>query len=171
MSLTLNFRTAITAAETLEGAPDSAAASKRVVTHDQFDTALTLNAASTPAVSRCSNAKIALAAGAATIDLTAMQGIGAAAASVVNATGLKLQLMKFKNLGANPMTIVPGAANGYQWGNSATDQITVAPKVGTIPGEVTVFCNGAAPTVAGGAKTIDIAGTLVQEFEIQLYFG
>jgi hypothetical protein len=78
-----------------------------------------------------------------------------------------MQILKVKALAdnANPISLVPGASNGYVWSGTA-------PKI-SLPagGEDTVFLNDAAPDVAGGAKTLDLAGTGTQGADIEIVLG
>ncbi len=128
-----------------------------------INTLVTLNASSTPAVTKFIRMDKALAAAAGTIDLTAMTG---ANGETVDFSGLKVQVAKFKNkAGNNPMTIKFGAANPYNllgasWTLILPDE-----------GEITLYLPEGTPDVAGGAKDIDIAGTGIEELEVQLFAG
>ena len=112
MSVTLTLTSNITAVETLETNVPAAAATKRRVTHDQFNTTSELNAASTPPVTKVAALQAALTAGAATVDLTSLTGTNGA---TVDGTGLRVQAMKLRNpsTNANAITVVEGASNGY----------------------------------------------------------
>lgn len=132
-----------------------------------FDIAsLTLNATSTPAVTKVSAASYTLSSGAATIDLTSLSGVG----GTVDATGLKLQGMLFKNRAGNaPITITAGASNGYLlFGTSGS---VVLSAHASRDGQLCILNPEGLPDVSGTAKTIDVAGTGSQVFDAVFLFG
>lgn len=132
------------------------------ITYASFDDVVALSATSTPPVDTCVVRKLALTAGAYTIDLTTITGANGA---VQNSTGKKVQLFRFKNLGANSMTIAEGATFGYPMlGTSFTFTVPAG-------GQVMFVFNDNAPDVASGDRQIDIAGTGSQEFELTLVTG
>lgn len=137
--------------------------SDSVLTWDGINTLKTLNASSTPAVTKFVRFDQALTASSATIDLTSMTGTNGAS---VDFTGLKVQVAKFKNQSGNAaMTIKFGAANPYNLlGASFT---LILPD----EGEITLYLPEGAPDVAGGAKDIDLAGTGSEILEVQLFAG
>lgn len=134
------------------------------VTHAHWDFAHSLSASSTPPFSKHVVEQKALAAGAGTIDLTATFGFNGEA---VDATGLKVQVMKLRNpsTNANSITITPGALNGYDFCGAAFS-ITLEP--GT---EVLIYCLDTAPDVAVADCEIDLAGTLVQVLDFEALLG
>lgn len=127
----------------------------------------TLNATSTPAVSKKACNALALTTGAATIDLTSMPGKNPD--ETVNGTGLKPQLIKFRNksTNANKMVVSQGASNPV-----LIDGVTTTWSIPLAPGQsVTLSLDGAATTVGSGAKIIAIAGTGSQVFEYEIVMG
>lgn len=126
----------------------------------------TLTSVTTPPVTKHAAKLVALVAGAATIDLTALTAWGANGAAE-DMSGLKLQIMRLKATAANanPITITAGASNGYEAFGAAW---SLALSGGQ---EVTLYGFDKTPDVAGGAKTIDLAGTLTQSIEIEVVFG
>lgn len=149
------IKCALTAVEVLE--EDSLSSSGRSVQHTVFDRTITPSPATI-----YSGDVYALSSGAKSIDLRALYTVGN---GLGDANGLKLQGMYFKNLGANPMTIVGGASNGYDlFGASGS----VAVPAG---GVLVMFFNDASPDVSGTDKTIDISGTGSQTFELALILG
>lgn len=104
----------------------------------------------------------ALVTGAKTIDLRALYTVGNGTG---DANGLKLQGMYFKNLGANPMTIVGGASNGYDlFGASGSLAVPAG-------GVFSMSFADASPDVSDTDKTIDISGTGSQTFELAMILG
>lgn len=159
MSLSASYDFGLSVRETPTVGVD--AVSNPIVTYS-FAAADRLNATSTPVATKQYADTVALTAGAATIDLTAMTGFGGAA---ITFSGLKVQLFKFRNNGANAMTIGEGASNGYEMLGNAWS-IVVPPG-----GIVMLYMPESAPDVGGSAKTIDVAGTLVQEFDVHIVAG
>ena len=106
----------------------------------------------------------ALSAGAASVDFTAIRGTGGANRDF---TGKKVQAILLKNKSTNTgdMTFSVGASNGLElFGASFTFKLK--------PGQCCLFyLNDAAPDVAAGDKTIDVAGTGAEQFEIQAVAG
>jgi hypothetical protein len=93
------------------------------------------------------------------VDLTALTGTNAA---TVDGTGLKLQVLRVKNLGANDLTISTGASNGYNFGG---------PVVIKAGGIAMIYQPEGLPDVAAGVKNIDMAGTTTQTSEWTLVLG
>lgn len=164
MSVELSYAANVTVREVLEANTDSAEAPKRTVTHDQFNTALSLKAGSTPAVSKVAAFKQALTAGAATVNLASLTGTNGA---TVNGTGLKVQVLKVKNLGDNPLTIIPKATTGYaMFGAIGTGSLEIL-----AGGEVLLYGNENAPDVGATSKDFSLSGTLIEESEWTLVLG
>lgn len=151
----------VTTVETLETGVDGANAPR--VNHSALDLSGTLNASSTPPAAKIVADVGNLVAGAKTIDLTALTGTGGA---TVSFSGLKLQILRFKNNSAtNTMTIGEGAATGYELQGNAWSVVLN-------PGdEIMIKKNDTAPDVSGSLKHIDIAGTGTDEYEITLIAG
>jgi hypothetical protein len=160
MAVNVQYSFGMRTVEQLTIAVDGAVNPK--ITFTDFDESGTLNAGSTPPAEKCNFAKIALTAGAATIDMTDLVGPGGAP---IDFTGLKVQLIRIKNLGGAAMTFSEGSSNGYELlGNNWS--ITVPPG-----GIMQFFLPDTAPDVGSGAKTIDVSGTGTQEFELSLIAG
>lgn len=163
MSVAVTYESKCTVLETLEANIDSLGSDKQV-THNQFNTAQSLTGSTTPPVTKVAAAVVPLVAGAKTIDLTALTGTNGV---TVNGTGLKVQILKFKNKSdsANEMSIEPGETNGYDLGGSDM-------KVTLQPGqEVTLYGNDASPDIGASDKTLDLVGTLAQECELMIVMG
>ena len=164
MSVQLSYAANVTVQEVLETNPHSSVAAGRTVTHNQFNTSLSLNGESAVPVSKVAAFKQALTAGAATVDLTSLTGTNGA---TVNGTGLKVQALKVKNLGANPLTIIPKASTGYAlFGAIGTGSIEV--KAG---GEVLLYGNEEAPDIGGSSKDFELSGTGAEESEWTIVMG
>ncbi len=164
MSVKLEYTTNLTATEVLETNTVSSAAASRTVKHTLLNKAATLQASTTPPVSKVAAFEQALTAGAATIDLTALTGTNGAA---VDGTGLKVQAIKItaKATNANVITITKGASNGYALAGA---DFSVALAAGQ---EFVLFGNDAAPDIASDAKTLDLAGTLAQAVQVIVVMG
>lgn len=136
------------------------AATTPSITHDAFNETAVLNASSTPPITKIISKTIALTAGAYTIDLTTETGTNGVAQ---DGTGLRVQLIRIKNLGANTMTFSNGASNG----------IALACGTITVPagGITQIFLNDASPDIAAGDRAIDVAGTAAQTFELTILMG
>jgi len=164
MSVEVTFGTQITVRETLETNVPGATSANRIVTHSVFNKAANLAAATTPPATKVAVFQKALAAGVATIDLTALVGTNGAA---VDFSALKVQCVKFSNpaTNANAITVTFGAANPYLLGGAAWKFILE-------PGmELVVFGNDKTPDVDGTHKNIDLAGTLIQALDVELVAG
>ena len=136
---------------------DTLAANAKTVQHTQFDEVIV----PTPATV-FSGKKYALVAGAATIDLRALRTVGGGSG---DGNGMKVKGFYFKNLGANVMTIVGGASNGYLiFGTSGSVQIRPG-------GSMCIDLQSSAADVDSTHKIIDVSGTLVQEFECAVILG
>ena len=138
-------------------ADDTLATNARTVQHTLFDESIT------PSPATMFSGKLyALVAGALTLDLRATHIVGGASG---DGNGLKVQGFYFKNLGANAMTIVAGASNGYLI-FGASGSVIVQPG-----GAVCIFHNDASADIDATHKTIDVSGTLVQTFECAVILG
>ena len=159
--MSLTYAATLRAVETLTGNTDGIVASSRQVTWSAFDESASYTAATAPPVTKVAAKLAALTAGALTVDLTALAGWGANG-TTVDGTGLKVQFLRVKNLGANTMTFATGASNGYNFGGP----VPVHPG-----GMVLIAGNDALPDVAAGAKNIDVTGTGAQTAEVTLILG
>ena len=159
MAITTTIASSINTVETLA---DGSIGSNNTVTHTGYDESNALNGGTTPPATVCAFFLGALAAGAKTIDLTALSGTNGA---TVSGTGLKVQAFRVKNLGANAMTFTVGASNGYELAGAGWKLILASGQYAMIYG------NDATPDVAAGAKTIDVSGTGTQTFECSIILG
>ncbi len=122
------------------------------------------NGTSGPIASKAYAQLITLTAGAATLDLTALVDGGV----TIDMTGLHLlEIFAIADTAnANPLTIAPGASNGYTgWVGSSGLLLKTANdanKLGPMYGGI---------AVDGTHKTIDFAGTGSQKVSIVLLFG
>lgn len=162
MSVSVELEMKCTVTEVLETNTDSASAANRTVTHSLFNIAKSLNGSSTPAVSKPASFVQALAAGVATVDLTALTGTNGAE---VDGTGLKVQTIRVTNLGANALTIQPGASNGYN-AFGATSKVVIPPG-----GTVMLYAPEGTPDVGPTAKTLDLTGTGAQTSQFTIVMG
>lgn len=158
MAVSVAYAFNMTVTETLEaGVPG--AENPRIV-HSGYNESGTINSASTPPATKHAQFLQALTAGAATINLAALIGTNGA---TVDGTGLRLQMIRVKNLGANSMTFSEGASNGIAAG--------CLPFTVPAGGIVQFYLNDASPDIASGDRTIDIAGTTTQTAEISIVMG
>jgi hypothetical protein len=168
MSVAATVTQLISAVETLEGNTAAQTSTKRRVTWDALSSkSLSLSSTSTPPVTKIAGGQVALVAGAKTLDLCALTGLGANGASV-DMTGLKVQALYMENpsTNANTISIAKGASEGYQFSGS-DGKLTLSPGQ-----SVLLFGNDATPDVASGsAHNLDFAGTLVQPFNIIIVAG
>jgi hypothetical protein len=157
MAISTTYDFNITSRETLAGTPG---ASNPLVNHNNYNESAVLNSSSTPPATKAAYFLLTLTAGAATINLAALTGANDA---TVDGTGLRVQLIRIKNLGANSMAFSEGASNG----------IALACGTITVPagGITQILLNDASPDIASGDRTIDVAGTLVQTAEITIIMG
>lgn len=165
MSVTQTYNSLVGVSEILTVGVSSSNSDNRLG-HDGINTLKTLNAdasSSQPAISKFCHRDRALVAAAFTIDLTSEVGTNGAA---VDFTGLKVQVIKFKNPAGNAaMTITFGAANPYLLGGAAFKWILPADS------EITFYANEGTPDVAGGSKDIDVSGTGTESLEYQITAG
>lgn len=158
MSISTTYTFGLTTRETLtSGTVD---VSVPTINHNTYDESAVLNASSSPPATKYSAFLLTLSSGAATINLASLTGAGGA---TIDGTGLRVQCIRVKNLGANAMTFSEGGSNG------------IALACGTFivpPGGVfQVFLNDASPDIASGDRTIDVAGTAAQTAEVTLILG
>jgi hypothetical protein len=145
--------------EELDSAPGSQNPS---ITHDKFSSSGTLTPSTTvPATKVCAN-QFALVAGAKTLDLTALVGTNGVA---VDGTGLKVQVIKFKNTGTNPMTFAQGGSNAYQLGGANWSQRLLAGQ------EWIHYGHDLNPDISSTVKNIAVSGTGTETFEVIIVMG
>jgi len=162
MSVTATISSVCTIAETLANNTDSAPAATRVVTHSSFNESASLSAGTTPPATTCACFVKALAAGGATVDLTGLTGTNGVS---VNGTGLKVQYLRVKNLGANTLTVDCGDANGYDLAG-ATFSFTLAQDQW-----FEIYGNDATPDIGAVDCEIDLVGTTTQTSEWTIVMG
>lgn len=145
----------ITATELI--ADDTLSTSARTVQHTLFDESIT------PSPATIFSGKVySLSGGAASVDLRALRTVGGGSG---DGNGLKVQGFYFKNLGANAMTIVGGASNGYLiFGTSGS--VVVQPG-----GALCIYHADASADIDATHKTIDVSGTGTQTFECAVILG
>jgi hypothetical protein len=164
MAVSCVYALTMTVTETLSGSTVPAlSASNNSLIHSGYNKSGTLNASSTAPATKCAHVLQALTAGAATIDLTAVQGTQ----GNVTFSGLKIQLFRATATtgNANVLTLTEGASNGYELAGNTW-------KVGLLSGQSFMFFgNDGAPDVGGSAKDIDLAGTGSQSVEISIVGG
>jgi hypothetical protein len=162
MAVSVAYAAKATVTEVLANNTGSAADSSRVVTHAQYDESASLNAASTPPVTQVAEFLMTLVSGAKTINLRTLEGTND---GVVDGNGLKVQIVRIKNLGANPMTFKAGAANPHNM-FGATDGQEIFPG-----GHVMIFSNDGGDDIDDTHKEWDVTGTAAQTAEITIIMG
>lgn len=163
-TVTLTLESKVTVIKTYTGVFISG--QDNTVTTDGLNETLNLTASTTPPVTKSTSFRQAMTGGAATIDLTALSGD--AADETTDLTGLKVQALKLRNksTNANKITVSNGASNGYKLDGATAWSIPLA------PGQSVLFSlNDAADDVAPTTCTIDLAGTLAQELEVEIVAG
>lgn len=154
--------------ETIALSEDLAEADPTYV-HTIADTRGTLNATSTPAVTKTFSDTLNLTAGAATLDLTSLSG---PAGTTVDFTDLKVHLVKLSCPSTNTagITVDRGAANAYNLfgaDNSTAEQVEV------LPGATCEFFHGNNETedVDATHKSVQFAGTGTEAIDVILVAG
>lgn len=129
----------------------------------------TLNATSTPAVTAVFSDTIALAAGAGTLDLTALAG---PSGTTIDMTGLKVQILKVKTPSSNSGSIIiehKDAATGYNLfgdDNNSDESIEVPPDT------VLIFIyNEGLADVGAGDKDLTFTGTGTDGMQMMIVAG
>lgn len=161
MAISVAWAATCTVTETIgtnTGGLNSASQALSLV-YSEYNESGTLSTGSTVPATKHAQFLLTLSAGAATINLASLLSTNGA---LVDGTGLKLQILRIKNLGASTMTFAEGASNGYAIGSS----IVVQPG-----GVVLIYAADGLPDIASGDRTIDVAGTLVETAEISIVMG
>ena len=142
-----------------------ASSADNTVTLNGMNETISRTGSSTPAVTKSAAFRVTMSGGAATINLAALSGLNGA---TIDLTGLKLQAIKFRNLStnANDITIVPGAANGYNIFGAADGKVVLSPGQ-----SILMSLQDQGQDVASGDRTIDISGTGSQVLEVTLVAG
>lgn len=162
MSVSCAYAFTATVTETLENTP-GATSSNKVVTHNDYNEAATIDATTlaSPAT-KCAHFLATLSTGTVSIDLSALSGTNGA---TIDTTGLKVQLVRVKNLGANNLTIKSGASNGHNF-FTATDGTVIPPS-----GVAMFFAPEGTQDVASGDRIWDLSGTGSQTSEWTIVAG
>ena len=162
MSVAATYKSGVVVKETLTASV--AGADSPIITHDVYDSEITLNAGSTPPATDAVFWQQDLAAGTATIDLTSLTGTNGES---IDGTGKRVQVLKFKALAANANTIavIPAAANGYEL-SGADFKITLSPGQ-----EFLYYGNEATPEIGAAAKDFTLTGTGTQGLEVSIVLG
>lgn len=161
-SVTVTYAATCTVQETLANNTGSAPAATRLITHTDYNESGTYNAGTTPPMTTCAHFLATLSSGSLTVDLRALTGTNGASTDL---NGLKPQIIRIKNLGANTLTIKKGASNGHN-AFTATDGFVVQPG-----GHVQIFTNDNTDDVDGTHKTWDLTGTGAQTSEWTIVGG
>lgn len=158
MSVSCTYQFGMSVTETLTSGVEGSA--NPVLEFSAYNRSATLNASSTPPITKHVQTLLTLSTGALTINLAALTGINGL---TVDGTGLRVQMIRVKNLGANAMTFAGGASNG----------IDLACGTFVVPsgGITQMFFNDASPDIASGDRTIDVTGTGAQTFEFSILMG
>lgn len=162
MSVSISPQMYFTAQETIE--LGVAAATDPAITHDGFNYSATLNADSTPPVTKASYQEHTLdGSGDLTLDLTDLPGVSEVSQ---NCTGLKVQTLIINNPADNAaLTISPGASNPYPLFGTGNDLVVP-------PGATMAFSFvDQLADVSGTVKTIDFAGGNAESFELGICLG
>ncbi len=160
MSVQVNAQLICTVNE--QGSVVDAPSGFNTVIHRTFNSALALNANSSPPASQVAAFTQALVGGVSTIDLTNLIGTF----GTVNGTGLRVQVIKIKNSStSNTMTFKFGGSNPYNLLGASWQIILPA------GGEAEFFLNNGAPVVGSGAKNIDMSGTGTDSAQIIIVLG
>lgn len=128
----------------------------------------TLNASSTPAVTKCFSDDLTLTAGTALLDLTSLTG---PAGTSVTFNGLKVQLAKFACPSSNtaPVLIQKGAATAYNLlgkDNASSETFEVLPG-----GCMMLYHDDEAEDVDATHKDVKFTGTAGETIEVILVAG
>lgn len=162
MSVSVSYAATATVIETLPNNTGSAAAATRVVTHADYNETAALNASSTPPATLVAEFLLTLSSGAATIDLRTLTGTNGAS---VDGNGLKVQVVRIKNLGANNMTFKGGSATPHNMFTVTTGQVV-------FPGaHMMIFSNDGGDDIDATHKYWDVSGTGSQTAEVTIIMG
>lgn len=164
VAVSVDYETNITVTPTYSG--DYISSGNATLLYNGMDESGTLTGATAVPVTKFSSSRIAMDAGAATIDLSALPGVSAE--ETVDFTGLKVQVMKIRNLStnANKITLTKGASNGWSFVSTDTWTIPLLPNQSV----ELLFKDGSAD-VSAGACEIDLAGTGAQVLEYTFVAG
>ena len=162
MPITVAYAATASVVETLPNNTGSAAAASRVVTHSEYNEGAQYTSASTPPVTLVAEFLLTLTTGAATIDLRTLTGTNGA---VVDGNGLKVQIVRIKNLGANNMTFKGGSSTPHNMFTVTTGQVVFP------GGHLMIFSNDNGDDIDATHKFWDVEGTGAQTAEITIIMG
>jgi len=168
MAVEANYTLKLEIDETLELGQDHV--DDPEITHKIADDSGTLTATTTPAVTKAWSDKVTLAAGAGSIDLTALDR--GSVLSDVDMTGLKIQSWKIKAPATNSAAItVQRDAGGSGYNLFGADK-TGAEKILVSPGDVYAWAgNESREDVGAAEKLIDLVGTGTDVISFELVAG
>jgi hypothetical protein len=163
MSINVQYSSALVTAETLT-VNAGHQASGQIVTSQLARGLSALGSASTPPCSLRAGQDMALAAGAGTIDLTALLGTNGV---TVTGAGLKVQFAKFSAPAANSaaITVAIGGTNGC-------DNFGPSFSVKLVPGaEVLFMLNSAGTVISSTNKILSLTGTGTDVMSFEIVMG
>ncbi len=148
MSVSVTYAATCTVAETLA---------------TDYNESATLNAASTPPVTMVAEFLATLSGGTLAINLESLTGTNGA---TVVGTGLKVQVVRVKNLGANLLTVKSAASNGHTGIFAATTPHPIQPG-----GHIQLFSNDNGDDIDSSHCTWTLTGTTTQTSEWTIVLG
>lgn len=163
MSVNVQYFATVDTDETI-AANSAAVSDSSSVELTGYSDSLNINENTTITATKAAYFEVPLVAGAATIDLTSLEGINGAS---VDFTGLKVRIAKFRNKAGNvdDITVSVGASNGYELAGSGFEETLSAGQ------HAQHYLADSAPTVGASDKTIDVSGTGVEVLEVALIAG
>lgn len=159
------FNSGVTVTETATG--DYVSSADNTITLNGMNDSATYTASTSVPVTKATAFRVTMSSGSGSIDLTALPGL--TVNETIDCTGLKLQMLKVRNLStnANSITVAKGASNGYGLNAAGTTW-----SIPISPGQsITFFGNDSSPDVASGARIMDVTGTLAQILEVTVVCG
>lgn len=162
------YQTALSITETIPAASLNAANASANVLGNANDLSVLLDSNSVPAPSKVAVGTLTLSGGAGTLDFSSLTELNGVALDVTGGT-YKLLAYRFRNKGANQMSISKGASNGLA-AALGTLAIILPALTSTVPSQVSALL-GAGVTVDSTHKTLDVAGTGTQTLDYELLFG
>ncbi len=159
---TLQLALQVTVTEILAG--NVVNLSDKTVKHSTLNLSKTLDAGTTPPVTKVASFLMTLDPTTHTLDLTSIPGTNGA---TVDGTGLKVQAIAFvaTATNANKIAVTYGGANPYNLlGTTFTFELLAGQ-------ELVLYGNDATPDIAAGAKNILFTGTGVQTMSIIVVMG
>lgn len=167
-TIAVTYQTTLDITETVPAASLNGLNAQKVILGTGNDLSLTLDSNSVPSPTKQAVGTLTLSGGAGTIDFSALTELNGIALDVSGGT-YKLLAYRFRNKGANSMSISKGASNGLA-AALGTLAIILPALTSTVPSQVSAVL-GAGVTVDGTHKTLDVAGTGAQTLDYELVFG